>query len=141
MPVTKSRTACVEVPPHVLHRDVQLLDAGHQLVVTLLADTAADDLANLREEHIGALHGLAIGILLHIKSFDFLRIVYHDDRLAEMFFHQETFVLARQVATPINGEFKLMSVGNGFFQDLDTLRIGQTDKLGVHHTLQAPPSC
>ena len=37
----------IEIPPHVLHRDVQLLNACQQLVVAFLTFRAADNLSDL----------------------------------------------------------------------------------------------
>ncbi len=138
----------VEVPPHVLHRDVEFLDAAHQLVVVLLTDAAADDLADLREEHVGALYGeagealtlalfLHVVVELHVEGLDFLRVVDHDDRLLEVFFHQVALVLACQIHTPTHRELELLAVFDGLFQYLDAFGVGQTHKLGVYHAAQA----
>ena len=129
--------ARVEVPPHVLHRDAQLPDARHELVVALLAHAAADDFAYLREEHVGALHGLAIGILLHVEGLDFLGVVGHDDGAAEVALHQVALVLAGQVAAPVDGEFELLAPGHGLLQYADALGVGQADELRPHHAAQA----
>ncbi len=47
----------VEIPPHILHRNLATLDFSHQFVVTLLTNRTTDDFANLWEQHIGALNG------------------------------------------------------------------------------------
>ena len=120
--------ARVEVPPHVLHRDVELLDAAHQLVVVLLAHRATNDLANLREEHVGALHGetrealLLAGldrlvVQLHVEGLDLLRVVDHDDGLLEVLLHQVAFVLGGQVDAPADGELEFVAFGDGLFID------------------------
>ena len=44
-----AETACVEIPPHVLHRDSQFVDAGKELVIVLLTLRAADYLPDVRE--------------------------------------------------------------------------------------------
>ena len=45
-------------------------------------------------------------------------------------------MLAGQVTTPVNREFKLVSFSNGLFQDLNTFGIRQTDKFRVYNLLQ-----
>ena len=46
-------------------------------------------------------------------------------------------MLAGQVASPVDGELELVSVGHGLFQYFDTLGVGQAHELRVHHALQA----
>ena len=69
---TSTVTTRVKIPPEFLCRHLQLVDARHQLVVTLFAHGASDDLAYLGEEDVGSLHRLAVRILLHIESLDVL---------------------------------------------------------------------
>ena len=54
-------TAGVEIPPHVLHGDAQLVDALLELVEVGLAFRAADYLADFWEEHVHGAHGAAVG--------------------------------------------------------------------------------
>ena len=54
-------SAGVEIPPEVGLVHLSLVDLCHELVVALLTDGASDDLADLREEDVGALHGGAGG--------------------------------------------------------------------------------
>ena len=61
---------------------------------------------------------------LHIERLDFFRIIRQDNRTLEVVFHQITFVLGSQVDPPVYGEFKLMSLCYGFFQNLDTRKFG-----------------
>src|SRR5574344_730311 len=127
----------VEVPQHIFHGDVEFLDACHEFFVVLFTHGAADDFANLREKHVGALHRFAVGVLLHVESLDFLGVVNHNDRFLEVFFHQIAFVFAGEVDTPIDWEFKLLSVFDGFFEYADTFGVGKTHKVGGDDTLEA----
>ena len=104
-----AEAACVEIPPHVFHRDVEFLDASEKFVVTLLALRAADYFANHREEHVHCAHCLAVLVEFHIEGFDFLGVVGEDYRLLEMLFHEVAFVLALQVDAPRYGEFKFFA--------------------------------
>ena len=137
--------AGVEVPPHVLHGDMALLNLAHELVVALLADRTADDLADLWEKHVGALYGLFhllavengfLGIDLHVEGLDALGVVGHDDGLLEVLFHEVTLVLAGQVVAPFAGELELLSVLDGFLQDADTLGVGEAHKVGLQHAFE-----
>ena len=58
---TGAPSAGVEIPPEVCLVHLSLVDLGHELVVALFTDGASDDLANLGEEDVGALHGGAGG--------------------------------------------------------------------------------
>ena len=129
--------ACVEIPPHVLHGDVTFVDGGEQFIVVLFANGASDDFANMGEEDIGALDGAAVVVLLHVESFDFFGVVDHDDRLHEVLFDEIAFVFAGKVGTPVNGEFELVAVFDGLFEDADTFGIGQTDEVGIDDALEA----
>ena len=133
---TSAELAGVEIPPHVFHRNGEFVDTRHQLVVVLLTHAAADNLANLREEHISALHRLAVGILLHVEGLDVLGIVGHDDRTLEMVLHQIALMLTGQVHAPGNGELKLMAGGHGLLQNTDTLCVRQAHKRALKHRLQ-----
>ena len=62
------------------------LNLGHELVVVLLTHASADNLANLREQNVGALNSLAVLINLHVERLYGLRISGHDDRLLEVLF-------------------------------------------------------
>ena len=53
-----------------------------------------------------------------------------------MFFHQVTFVFRSQVSPPVYREFEGMSFGYGFFQNLNTFRIRQADKVMFQDKLQ-----
>ena len=83
--------AGVEIPIHSL--ETGLFDAGKQLVIVGFAFGAADDLADFREEHVHAAHGLAVVVELHIEGFDLLRIVGHDHGALEMLLHQIALML------------------------------------------------
>ena len=117
-----AETASVEIPPHVLHRDIARLNLSDELVVVLLAHRTSDDFANLGKEHICALnslfrlpaaaHGLVI-VYLHVGGLYLLGIMGHDDGFAEIFLHQIAFVLVGQFIALFAGELKLMAGLNG----------------------------
>ena len=129
-----AEAARVEVPPHVLHGDVQLGDALHELVVVGLALAAADDLTYLREQHVHGAHGAAVGVLLHVEGLDFLGVVGEDDGLAEVLLHQIALVFALQVDAPLDGELKLVAAG---LEYLDALGVGEAHEIVVQHKFEA----
>ena len=102
-----AETARVKIPPHILHRDIHLLDAANQLVVVLLTLGTADNLADSREKHIHGTHGLPVIVKLHIESLDFLGIPRKDYRTLEMLFNQEALMLALEVDTHFTGNSNL----------------------------------
>ena len=104
---------------------MKFFNAVHQFGIIGLTLGTADYLANLREEHIHSTYRFAIVVLLHIERLDFFRIIRQDNWTLEVVFHQITFVLGSQVDPPVYGEFKLMSLRYGFFQNLDAFRIRQ----------------
>ena len=118
-----TETTGVQIPPHIFHRDMPTLDLFVQQVQTLLTHATADDLTDLREEHIRTLHGLAVLVDLHIERLDILRIVGHDDGFLEMFLYEETLVLGAQVVAPVAGELKFLTVLDGFLENANTLRV------------------
>ena len=131
---TCSVLTCVEIPPHILHRDMALIDFCRQLLKTLLTYGTADNLADLREENVGALNGLAalaaesrlLIVYLHIECLDSLRIVCHDNRLLEVFLHEVALMLRSEVVAPLAWELELSALGDGVLQNLDTLGVWQT---------------
>ena len=137
--------AGVEIPPHILHGDVAALDFAKKFVVAFFTNRASDDFADLREEHVGALHGLLhrlaveLGELvvdLHVEGFDLLGIVGHDDRFLEVFLDQIAFVLAGEVVAPLARELELASVADGLLQDTYALGVVESDEFGFDNTLQ-----
>ncbi len=135
---TCTKLASIEIPPHVFHWNLTFFDFIHQLVVVLFTNRASDDFTNLREQHICALNSLAILVYLHIEGFDFLWIVSHNDWLLEVFLHEIAFMLAGEVASPIDRELEfLLSAGNGFFQNLDSFSVRQTNKVGANHRIES----
>ena len=131
-----AKLAGLEIPPQALGAHVATVDLGHEFVVVFLTHRAAYDLAYLREEHIGALHGLAIVVLLHVVGLDVLGIVDHDHRLLEVFLHQVALMLAGQVGAPAHGELKLVPLLLCLFQYLHTLGVGQVHKVFLEHALE-----
>lgn len=133
---TTSVLACIEIPPHILHWNIHLINTLHKFFVTFFTNTSADYFANLREKHVSTLNRLSVFILLHIKCLDILRIVNHDDRLLEMFLHEITLMFTGKIATPGNRELKLPAVLHGIFENSDTFSIRQTHEIRTYHTLQ-----
>ena len=84
----------IKIPPHILHRDIQLSDTSHQLVLVFFTHTTTDDFSNLREQYVCTLYSLTVCVLLHVECLDFLRIVNHYNRLLEVLFYQIAFVFA-----------------------------------------------
>ena len=119
----RTETTSIQIPPHILHRDMQLLDTLIKLIIISLTLGTTDDLANLREENIHRTNGLTILVLLHIECLDLFRIVCQDNRTLEMLLNQETLMLGSQVDAPINRELELMTLSDRLLKDLDTLRI------------------
>ena len=112
--------AGVEIPVHAFEALV-----GHALlefVVAFLTLAAADDLADLREEHVHGAHCLAVVVQLHVERLDFLRIVGQDHWLLEVLLYEVAFVLRSEVDTPIDRELKLLAA---LFEDLDALCVGK----------------
>ena len=60
----------------------------------------------MREEHVGALYGLAVVVDFHVEGLDVLWIVGHDDRPLEMLFDEEALVLCCEVHAPADGALK-----------------------------------
>ncbi len=143
---TGAEATSVEVPPHVLHGDVALVNLVHELGIVFLTHGTAYYLAYLREEDIGALHGLLHraafegrhGVVnLHIEGLYLLGIVGHDDGLAEVLLHEIAFVLAGEVVTPLARELELLlSRADSFLQYLNALGVGEAHEGLCEHALQ-----
>ena len=58
-----------------------------------------------------------------------------------MLLHQVALMLRGKVITPVAGELKLLTVLDGFLQDVNTLGIGQTHEGILQHTLQTSNQC
>ena len=140
----------IKIPPQFIGLHSATGNLTHQLIVTLFTDRAADDLADLREEHICALHSWSRGhttfvtyrsftlllVLLHIECFDTCRVVGHDNRFLEMLLNQVALMFRSKVITPIAWELKLLAILDSLLKNLDTLCIGQTNKLFLEHSFQ-----
>ena len=90
----------------------------------------------MREEDIHGTNRFAIFVHLHVERLDFFRIVGQNDGTLEVFFHEVAFVFAGEVCTPMHGEFKLMSVCHGFFEDLDAFCVGESHEVMFHHEVK-----
>ena len=120
----RTEAACVEVPPHILHRNLPAVNLGIQFVEICLTYRAADDLADLREEYVGALYGLSVLVDLHVERLDIPRIIGHYHRFAEVLLNQVALVLRAQIVAPVAREFELMTVLDSLLQNIDTFGVG-----------------
>ncbi len=118
----------VEIPPHILHRYVQLLDTGEEFVVVGLAFAAADDFADFGEEDVHGAHGAAVVVLLHIEGLDVLGIVGEDYGFLEVLLYEVALVFALQVDAPLDGDLELDA---RCLEDVDALGIGQAHEIVV----------
>ena len=148
---TGSPTTGIDVPPQVGLIHLTTLNLTHQFVVALLTHRTTDDLTDLREQHVGTLHGrtrshstlvthrTAIGrilVLFHIERLESTGVVSHDDGLLEVLLHEVALMLTGQVVAPVTGELKLLTILNSLLQDIDTLSVRQTNKGILQNTLQ-----
>ena len=134
---TSAELTSIEIPPHILHRNLTFLDFAHQLVIVFFTNRTTNDFANLREEYVGTLNSLSILVNLHVECFDFLWIVCHDDWLLEMFLYKVTLMLAGEVASPINRELKLLFAAcHGFFQNLDSFSVRKTNEICANYRIE-----
>ena len=115
---------------------MHFFNTSHQLVIIRFTFRTTNDLTDLREKNVHRTYCLSILVLLHIEGFDFLRIISQNHRTFEVIFHQIAFVLGSQVYPPVNREFELVTFRNGIFQNLDTIRIRQTNEIILQYTLQ-----
>jgi hypothetical protein len=65
---SRTETAGIEIPPHILHRDMQLFDTSKQLIIIFLTLRTSDNLADTGEQHVHRPNRLAIVVHFHIKS-------------------------------------------------------------------------
>src|SRR5574344_415139 len=142
---TRTKLASVEIPPHVLHRNVALVNLVGQFLHALFAHRPTDNLTNLREEHISALHCLLhllalkhrlLIVYLHVECLDSLRVVSHDYRSLEVLLHEETLMLRSEVITPFAWELKLLAILDCLLKNFNTLCVGQTYKILFQHAFQ-----
>ena len=130
--------AGVEIPVVHLTLHTPAVYLRKQFVIVLFTDRAADDFADAREEYIGSLHGLSVGVLLHVERLDFARVVGHDDRTPEVLLDKIAFVLAAEVHAPSgNRELELHAVGDSLPENFDALCIGKADEVFLQYTFQA----
>ena len=124
----------VEIPPHVLHGYVELLDACEQLVVVGLALAAADDFADVGEEDVHRAHGAAVVVLLHVEGLDVARIVGENHRALEVLLHEVALMLALEVDAPFHRELELAA---RCFEDFNAFGVGEALEVVVEHELEA----
>ena len=136
-----AEAARVKIPVHLLGFDTEAPHAFYKFVIVGLTDGAADDFANLWKEDISALHSFSIFIEFHVECLDFLGIVSHDDRLLEVFFNEVALVFGGQIAPPVDGEFKLLALGNSFFEQTNPFCIGEAYEIGRNNGIETFEQC
>ena len=134
---TRTKLTCIEIPLIVVLIHAASLDLVEQLLIVLFTNRSADDLTNTWEEHIGALHGLTVGVFLHVERLDLGRIVGHDHRTLEVLLYKIALMLTAEVHAPTGDrEFELMSVLDSLLQDADALGIRQAYEILLDDRLQ-----
>ena len=128
--------AGVDVPFEVLAGHSQLVDAGLELLEVRFALGTADDLTDLREEHVHAADGLSVLVLLHVEGLDVLGEVDQDDRLAEVLLHEVALVLALEVGAPVDRVLELLAVRDGLLEDVHGLRVGDALESDAQHAAE-----
>jgi hypothetical protein len=95
--------AQVEIELVVLLLHAQLVHAGDELVVVVLALAAADDLADAGHQAVHRGDGLAVGVELHVEGLDLLGVIRDEDGALEDLLREIALVLGLQVAAPEHG--------------------------------------
>ena len=129
----RSPTTGVEIPPEFFLVHTQFVYTGRKFFVVGLALRTADNLADLREQHVHRTDGLSILVLLHVESLDLLRIVDKDHRTLEVLLDQIAFVFRLQVAPPVAGEFELAARS---LENLHALGVIQPLEFVVQHEVE-----
>ena len=129
--------ASIKIPPHIFHWYVQFFDSCLEFVVALLAFRATSYLTYLREQHIHGTHCAVIVVHLHVERLYLLGIIGYDNRTFIVLFYQIALMFSREVATPINREFKLVAVFYSFFENLYAFGIFHTGKIILDNELEA----
>ena len=100
-------TEGINIPPQMGLIHLTAFNLTHQFVVAFLTDRTTDNLADLREQHIGALHCRTrshsplvtdatltlLLVLLHIERLEGTGVVCHDHRLLEVLLHEVALML------------------------------------------------
>jgi hypothetical protein len=92
----------IKVPAVVLFLQAQLPDAGQQDVMPLLTLAAAQHFPHTRHQQVNGGDRLAVIILPHVESFDFLGVIRHKHRQFKMLFAQVALMFRLQVHAPEN---------------------------------------
>ena len=127
----------IDIPLEVLPAHAKFVDTGLKLLEGSLTLGTADNLSDLREEHIHSADSLAILILLHVESLDILREIDEDNRLAEMFLHKIALMLALEVGTPMYRVLELLTFADSLLEDFDSLGICNFFKGYAKHASEA----
>ncbi len=128
-----SEFAGIKVPPHILFRNIHLVNACHQGVKILFTLAAADDLADFGEQYIHGADSFAILVHLHIKRFDLLRVAGKNNRFPEMFLDKIPFMFGLEVGAPVNGKFPGLP---GSFENGNRLGIGEPFEIATDYLFQ-----
>ena len=126
---TRTILAGIEIPCIVILVHSTAFKLIKKLLMTFLTHRSADNFTYTGEQHIGALHGTSVRILLHIKGFYLRRIIGHDNRSLKMLLHKIAFMFRGKVHSPSRyREFELVSSLNSLFQNMNSLGVRETDK-------------
>ena len=72
------------------------------------------------------MHGLSIGVFLHVKGLNLTGIVGHYDWTFEVFFHKIAFMFAAEVHSPAcNGELKPVTLLDSRFENVDAFGVSE----------------
>ncbi len=102
-----AEAAGVEIPPHVFHRNVELLDALLEFVVVGFTFRSSYDFTDFREKYVHGPYGASVLVLLHVERLDLLGVVCKNHGALEVLFHEIALVFALQVRAPVYGNSNL----------------------------------
>ncbi len=108
----RAKAAQVQIPAVRLFGQIELFDALVEQIEGPVALGAADDLPIPGYEEVHGGDRLAVPVLFHVESLDFLWIIGDDDGPADNLFRDEFFVFALEVAAPIGLELELRVRGS-----------------------------
>ncbi len=124
----RAKAAQVQIPAVRLFGQIELFDALFEQIEAPLALGAADYLPKPGDEDVHGGDRLAVPVLFHVESLDFLWIIGDDDRPPDDLFRDEFFVFALEVAAPIGLELELRVRG-----------LELPDGVGVGHVRKGSP--
>ncbi len=116
----------IKVESIILFLQSQLSHAVQKLVIVVLSLASADDLADSGYKAVNSCHCSAVIILLHIESFDLLRIICDKYRTFVHLLCQIPLMLCLKVASPGNFVLKFIVV---LRKDIYCFRVGHSCKI------------